>query len=98
MALFSTGLYCKSFLNKTSDVPGLLIDQEKLDLFKTNSWFIYSGMIGDCLGLTVPLWELNVRSRGGLDGSLDWNKVYAVGLSGVDQKFREVWEIMLKIE
>ena len=23
-----------------NDVPGLLIDQEKLDLFKTNSWFI----------------------------------------------------------
>ena len=81
-----------------NDVPGLLIDQEKLDLFQTNSWFIWSGMIGDCLRLTVPLWELIVRSSGGLDESLDWNKVYAVGLSGVDQKFREVWEIMLKIE
>ena len=87
-----------SQFGKNNDVPGLLIDQEKLDLFKTKSWFIGSGMIGDCLRLTVPLWELIVRSSGGLDESLDWNKVYAVGLSGVDQKYREVWEIMLKIE
>ena len=44
----------------------------------------------DCPRLAGPLLELNVWFKQGLDELLDWNKAYAVGFPGVDQKFKEI--------
>ena len=46
-------------------------------------------MRGDCLVCTDPLWELQIRSKEGLDEALDHKLAYTVGFSDVDRNSKK---------
>ena len=54
-------------------------------------------MHGDCLVFTDPLWDLQVRSKKGLDKALDQKIACTVGFSDVDRNSKKCERLCWKL-